>query len=288
MKRIATIGFFDGVHKGHRFLFEHLRSEAEQRGLSPLVVTFVQHPRMILQSDYVPQLLTTPEERESLLSAYGEVLMLPFGEVQTLTAAEFMTTLRDTYGVSVLMMGYDHRFGSDRLRHPQDYRRIGASLGMEIITLQEYVEGEWHVSSTEIRSALETGNIAVANELLGRPYSLRGTVVHGKALGRTIGFPTANIQPADPHKIIPKPGVYMALIDTPTMNNAPAFVNIDPQGVIEAHIPSYRGDLYDRQLEIRFVQFIREERQFNSLEELKEQIKADVDSIRRPDASRHG
>ena len=115
--------------------------------------------------------------------------MLPFEEIQSLTAADFMTMLRDTYGVSAILMGYDHRFGSDRLRHPQDYRRIGASLGIEVLTLNEYVEGEWHVSSTEIRTALENGNIAVANELLGRPYSLCGTVVHGKALGRTIGFP---------------------------------------------------------------------------------------------------
>lgn len=282
MRRIATIGFFDGVHKGHQFLFEHLRSEAEQRDLKPLIVTFRQHPRVMLQSDYVPQLLTTPEERERLLQAYGEVLMMPFEDIQALTAAQFMTMLRDTYGVSVILMGYDHRFGSDRLRHPQDYRRIGASLGMEVLTLNEYVEGEWHVSSTEIRTALENGNIAVANELLGRPYSLCGTVVHGKALGRTIGFPTANIMPADPHKIVPQPGVYMARIDTPTMDNAPAFVNIDPQGVIEAHIPSYKGDLYDRQLEIHFVQFLREERHFDSLEELRAQIKDDIDSILRP------
>ncbi len=282
MKRIATIGFFDGVHKGHQFLFEHLRSEAEQRALQPLIVTFRQHPRVTLQSDYVPQLLTTPEEREHLLQTYGEVLMLPFDRIQALTATDFMTMLRGTYGVSVILMGYDHRFGSDRLRHPQDYRRIGASLGIEVITLNEYVEGEWHVSSTEIRTALENGNIAVANELLGRPYSLCGTVVHGKALGRTIGFPTANIAPADPHKIVPKPGVYMARIDTPTMDNAPTFVNIDPHGVIEAHIPSYKGDLYDRQLEIHFVQFLREERHFDSLEELRAQIKDDIDSILRP------
>ncbi len=282
MRRIATIGFFDGVHKGHQFLFEHLRSEAEQRGLEPLIVTFRQHPRVMLQSDYVPQLLTTPEERERLLKAYGEVLMMPFEDIQALTAAQFMTMLRDTYGVSVILMGYDHRFGSDRLRHPQDYRRIGASLGIEVLTLNEYVEGEWHVSSTEIRTALENGNIAVANELLGRPYSLCGTVVHGKALGRTIGFPTANIMPADPHKIVPQAGVYMARIDTPTMDNAPAFVNIDPQGVIEAHIPSYKGDLYDRQLEIHFVQFLREERHFDSLDELRAQIKDDIDSILRP------
>ena len=284
MSKIATIGFFDGVHKGHQFLFEQLRKEADQRKLTPLIVTFQQHPRVLLQSDYVPQLLTTAEERLALLGAYGEVLMLPFEEIQALTAAEFMTLLRDQYEVSVLLMGYDHRFGADRLHRPQDYRRIGEALGIEVLTMSEYVEGELHVSSTEIRLALENGNIAVANELLGRPYSLSGTVVHGKAFGRTIGFPTANIQPTDPHKIIPKAGVYMARMDTPTMDNAPAFVNIDPQSIIEAHIPSYKGDLYDRQMEIRFERFIREERHFDSAEALRRQIKDDIDSILRPDA----
>lgn len=272
------------MHKGHQFLFEHLRQEADQRGLTPLIVTFQQHPRVLLQSDYVPQLLTTAEERLALLGAYGEVLMLPFEEIQSLTAAEFMTLLRDRYEVSVLLMGYDHRFGADRLHRPQDYRRIGETLGIEVLTMSEYVEGELHVSSTEIRLALENGNIAVANELLGRPYSLSGTVVHGKAFGRTIGFPTANIQPTDPHKIIPKTGVYMARMDTPTMDNAPAFVNIDPQGIIEAHIPSYKGDLYGRLMEIRFERFIRDERRFDSAEALRRQIKDDIDNILRPDA----
>ena len=290
MLKVATIGFFDGVHKGHQFLFEHLRKEADQRGLMPLIVTFQQHPRVLLQSDYVPQLLTTAEERQALLGAYGEVLMLPFEQIQALTAAEFMTLLRDRYEVSVLLMGYDHRFGADRLHCPQDYRRIGEALGIEVLTMSEYVEGELHVSSTEIRLALEKGNIAVANELLGRPYSLSGTVVHGRAFGRTIGFPTANIQPTDPHKIIPKTGVYMAQIvereKTALLKDKsmPAFVNIDPQGVIEAHIPSYKGDLYGRQMEIRFERFIREERHFDSAEALRRQIKDDIDNILRPDA----
>ena len=281
MKRIATIGFFDGVHKGHQFLFEHLRMLASERGLTPLIVTMDTHPRMVLQSDYLPKLLTSLEERKVLLAQYGEVVVMPFVEVQPLTAEQFMQRLHDEYAVSVLLMGYDHRFGSDRLERPQDYRRIGEQCGVEVITMPEYTEGEWHVSSTEIRQALETGNIMVANELLGHPYALRGTVVHGKGLGRTIGFPTANIKPSDPYKIIPQCGVYMARVDTPMMDNAPTFVNIDVQGIIEAHIPSFKGDLYGAQLELRFERFLREERSFPTLEHLKEQIKDDVDSILR-------
>lgn len=281
MKRIATIGFFDGVHRGHQYLFEHLRAEADQRGLEPLIISFDTHPRAVLQEDYVPQLLTTLEERTKLLREYGEVQILPFAEIQALTAAEFMAKMKTDYEVEVLLMGYDHRFGSDRLKHPQDYRRVGAEQGIEVLTLGEFIEGEWHVSSTEIRTALENGNIAVANELLGRPYSLRGEVVHGKGIGRTIGFPTANIRPLDPHKIIPKQGVYIAEINTPTMDKAPSFVNIDEEGVIEVHIPSFRGDLYGQCLSLKFVRFVRDERHFADLAELKKQIKADIDSIRR-------
>lgn len=278
---IATIGFFDGVHKGHQFLFEHLQSLASERGLQPLIVTFAEHPRTVLDSDYIPRLLSSLEEREKQLSRYGEVVVLSFADIQPLTAAEFMTRLRDEYHVTTLLMGYDHRFGSDRLKHPQDYRRVGEQCGIEVLTMNEYVEGEWHVSSTEIRAALENGNIAVANELLGHPYTLRGQVVHGKAIGRTLGFPTANIVPMDPLKIIPKAGVYVALVNTPTMDNAPAFVNISKQGLIEAHIPSFKGDLYDQILKIRFLRFLREEKHFDSLEELREQIKADIDSTLR-------
>ncbi|MBQ9603642.1 MAG: riboflavin biosynthesis protein RibF [Paludibacteraceae bacterium] len=281
MRRIATIGFFDGVHKGHQFLFTHLRALAQERGLAPLIVTFDTHPRAVLDADYIPQLLTSREEREKHLSQYGEVLMLPFADIQPLTAQEFMTRLRDEYGVSVLLMGYDHRFGSDRLKHPQDYRRVGEQCGVEVLTLNEYVENEWHVSSTEIRLALENGNIVMANELLGRPYTLRGRVVHGKALGRTIGFPTANIAPLDPHKIIPKTGVYLAYVDTPLRDNTPSFVNIDTNQLIEVYVPSFKGDLYDQILKIRFVRFLREERHFETLEELQAQIKEDVDSILR-------
>ena len=290
LSRIATIGFFDGVHTGHQFLFGQLRSEADARGLEPLIITFDVHPRAVLQSDYMPQLLTTLDERKALLRTYAEVVVLPFADIHALTAAEFMQRIKTQYEVSVLLMGYDHQFGSDRLRKPQDYRRIGQQCGIEVLTMPEFVSGEWHVSSTEIRQALENGNIAVANELLGRPYSLTGLVVHGKGIGHTIGFPTANVQPDDPCQIIPKAGVYVGKVDNGqrTMENGKwqmangkaAFVNIDTKGVIEVHIPAFKGDLYGQPMTIQFMRFLREERQFKNLEALREQIKADIDSIR--------
>ena len=287
MSRIATIGFFDGVHAGHRFLFGQLEKIANERGLHPLIVTFEHHPREVLQSDYIPQLLTTQAERRTLLSAYGEVLMLPFEQVHEWTAKQFMQFLHDTYDVSVLLMGYDHRFGSDRLSHPQEYRRMGTAIGVEVLTTGEFVEGEWHVSSTEIRAALIGGNILLANELLGRSYSIRGRVVHGKGLGRTIGFPTANIVPDDPHLIIPKTGVYEVKVsgERLTVNGkqiaVKGFCNIDPQQTIEVYIPSFQGDLYGASLEVAFERFLREEKRFDSLQELQQQINADIDNILR-------
>lgn len=302
MGQIATIGFFDGVHKGHRYLFKQLNEEAAARGLKPLIVTFEEHPRTVLQSDYIPKLLSTKEERKALLSAYGEVVMLRFSTIRDLTAEQFMIRLKEEYGVEVLLMGYDHRFGSDGLRNPEDYCRVGAKQGIEVLRMEEYQDGTQHVSSTEIRTALEKGDVERAKELLGRPYALFGKVVHGKGLGRTIGFPTANIEPEEPNKIIPMAGVYevkvkgerslvngewsLVIGDCSLVNGDCSLVkgicNIDSQGVIEVHLLGYKGNLYGQNLTIQFMQFIRKERQFHSLDELQQQIKADVDSSLHP------
>ena len=293
MKRIATIGFFDGVHKGHRYLFKQLNEEAASRGLKPLIVTFEEHPRTVLQSDYIPKLLSTKEERKALLSVYGEVVMLRFSTIRDLTAEQFMIRLKEEYGVEVLLMGYDHRFGSDGLRNPEDYCRVGAKQGIEVLRMEEYQDGTQHVSSTEIRTALEKGDVERAKELLGRPYALFGKVVHGKGLGRTIGFPTANIEPEEPNKIIPMAGVYEVKVKGERLKDegvnelanervsglgVRGMCNIDSQGVIEVHLLGYKGNLYGQNLTIQFMQFIRKERQFHSLDELQQQIKADVDS----------
>ena len=297
MGRIATIGFFDGVHKGHRYLFKQLNEEAAARGLKPLIVTFEEHPRTVLQSDYIPKLLSTKEERKALLSAYGEVVMLRFSTIRDLTAEQFMIRLKEEYGVEVLLMGYDHRFGSDGLRNQEDYRRVGAKQGIEVLRMEEYQDGTQHVSSTEIRTALEKGDVERAKELLGRPYALFGKVVHGKGLGRTIGFPTANIEPEEPNKIIPMAGVYEVKVKGERLKDegvnelanervsglgVRGMCNIDSQGVIEVHLLGYKGNLYGQNLTIQFMQFIRKERQFHSLDELQQQIKADVDSSLHP------
>ena len=308
MLRIATIGFFDGVHRGHQFLFARLREAAQQRGLEPLVVTFRQHPRQVLQSDYVPRLLTTFDERMSLLRSSLNtqpstlnpnpstlnVLAFDFAEIKDLTAKQFMLRLRDEYDVRALLMGYDHRFGSDRLRHPQDYKSIGERIGMEVMPVREFVDGEWHISSTEIRQALQKGNMVVANELLGYPYSITGVVVEGNRLGRTIGFPTANIRPDDPNKIIPKSGVYggTATFSPSTLNPQPStlthssIINIgtnptvgNTEQTIEVHIPGMEADLYGQRLTVSFDFFIRDEQKFDSLLALRRQILDDLSRL---------
>lgn len=278
-------------------MFKQLNEEAAARGLKPLIVTFEEHPRTVLQSDYIPKLLSTKEERKALLSAYGEVVMLRFSTIRDLTAEQFMIRLKEEYGVEVLLMGYDHRFGSDGLRNPEDYRRVGSKQGIEVLRMEEYQDGTQHVSSTEIRTALEKGDVERAKELLGRPYALFGKVVHGKGLGRTIGFPTANIEPEEPNKIIPMAGVYEVKVKGERLKDegvnelanervsglgVRGMCNIDSQGVIEVHLLGYKGNLYGQNLTIQFMQFIRKERQFHSLDELQQQIKADVDSSLHP------
>lgn len=286
MSRIATIGFFDGVHKGHQYLFAQVRNMAEQEGLQPLIVTFDQHPRAVLQNDYIPQLITSLEERRALLQQYAEVIVLPFEQIRPLTAQQFMSFLKDKYDVQKIVMGYDHRFGSDKLNQIQDYRLVAQYIGVEIIKQGEYIDGEWHISSTEIRQALMNGNVVVANELLGRDYILNGVVVRGKGIGHTIGFPTANIQPETPEKIIPKSGVYAVQARTNTSSWMPAILNIgtnptigNNEQTIELHIPHFEENLYGQQVSIQFLRFLRDEKRFASLDQLREQIESDITTL---------
>lgn len=279
MSYVATIGFFDGVHTGHRYLISRLREEAARRGLDSAILTFEQHPETILCGTPKP-LLTTFEERTALLKAEGvtEIFCFNFSVIQMMTAEEFMRILVGNCGVSVLLMGYDHHFGSDHLASFADYQAAAARVGLTILPIEQAPEGD--VSSSKIRRALQRGAIESANIMLGYPYTLTGTVVHGRGLGRTIGFPTANIAlPAD--KILPANGVYAVEAD-----GMPALLNIgtnptvgDNAITLEVHIPDFVGDLYDQQLSIRLLRFIREEKRFDSLDALKDQIRQDLQSL---------
>ncbi len=277
MCMIATIGFFDGVHCGHRFVLQHLLSEAQKRALHSLVITFQQHPRSILSEQ--PQLLTTPLEREQQLHAQGieQVLMLDFTTIQQYTAREFMQYLYSDYHVRCLLLGYDHHFGSDCLTTFTAYQHIGQEIGIEVVRLPEYQSTGQHVSSTEIRKALLTGNITKANQLLGYPYTLTGTVVPGRQIGREIGFPTANIA-LTTDKLIPKHGVWAVEV-----NGKYGILNIGSNPTVggkslsvEVHILDYDGDLYGQTLQLHLLKYIREEKTFHTLQALQEQIQIDI------------
>lgn len=224
-----------------------------------------------------------------MLESIAPVVAFDFAAIRKLTAEQFMRRLYDEYDVRVLLMGYDHAFGSDRLRHPQDYVRLGERIGIEVLAAHEFVDGEWHISSTEIRQALLTGNILVANELLGYPYSLSGIVTEGNHIGRTIGFPTANILPDSPYKLLPKSGVYAVYLQSPISNLqfptlAIANVGTNPtigntSVTIEVHIPDFHADLYGQRLTISFVRFLRNEHKFSSLSALRNQIRTDLSKL---------
>lgn len=286
MSKIATIGFFDGVHLGHRYLFDQLRKLAQMRGLAPMIITFRQHPRAVLYPSFQPELITPTDERIALIEASSGITpeVIDFASIHTLTAAAFMHKLHQDEQVTALLMGYDHRFGSDQLRTQEQYRCVGIKEGIDVLTLNEYTDASQHISSTEIRHALIQGDIHQANALLGRPYSLSGYIEHGNAIGRTIGFPTANIHPDEHLQLIPLSGVYQVQVLLPCSEQPlKGILNIgtnptvgNTRETIELHILDWAGDLYGQHLTVLFERRIREERSFGSLDDLRRQISEDI------------
>ena len=283
MAKIATIGFFDGVHRGHRFLFAQLNELAHERGLQPVIYTFRQHPRQVLTGES-PPMLSTLTEREQLLKTHAEVKLLDFTLVQHYTAEEFMQFLYRKEEVEVLLMGYDHRFGSDRLKGFSEYEKVARRVGLRVERAHECLVDALPVSSTRIRKLLDEAQIRQVNRLLGYEYSLTGIVEHGNGIGNQIGFPTANIQ-IDAIKHLPASGVYTAHTQIDGVVYS-ALVNIGNNPTIgnerlsvEAHIVGYQGDLYGQQLTIYFSDFVRSEQKFASLADLQRQIEKDMQML---------
>lgn len=293
---VATIGFFDGVHRGHRYLIEQVREAAAARGLASSVITFPMHPRKVMQSDYHPELLTTCDEKVTLLAQTGidSCIMLDFTpEVARLSAKEFMSILKERYRIQALVIGHDHRFGHNRSEGFEDYVRYGQALGMEILLARAYTykrelaETEVTISSSVIRRLLQEGNVSEAAEYLGYDFFLEGTVVGGYHVGRKIGFPTANLRVTDPAKMIPADGVYavhvflegkkyggmLSIGYRPTLDNG-------PDRSIEVHIFHFNADIYNQPMRISFVRRTRPELKFNSMDELIERLHLDEAEIK--------
>ena len=286
----ATIGFFDGVHLGHVHLLEELKSIAAQRGLKSMAITFPEHPRQILQSDYRPRLLSTPEDKVRLLEQTGIDYCFPLHFTTALAALDartFMTDfLQKKLGVSTLLVGHDHHFGHDTNLTVDDYRRIGNEIGMEVIPADAYLYEGSPISSSRIRRELVAGNVKAANDMLGYRYTISGTVIHGLQNGRKMGFPTANLGPYCEFMQIPADGVYssVAKVDGEIW---PAMLNIGfrptfegKARTIEAHLLGFDRDIYFHELTLEFVDFLRPERRFESPQELAAQLEADRNKVR--------
>lgn len=283
--RVAAVGMFDGVHLGHAFVVRQLCSEAHERGLKPLAVTFAKHPLHTLNPEAAPRMLCPLQERTALLQKEGdiEILVLDFNDVRALTAEQFLSMLHERYNVKLLLMGFNNHIGSDR--------RSAANLGLRCVGVEIAMlpprPGRAGISSSEARAALAEGRVADARNILGRPYSIAGTVVEGRKLGRTIGFPTANISPDAPDGVLPAGGVYA--VDVRIGTDAPrrGMLNIGTcptvQGTtvsIEVHILDFEGDIYGRHIAVEFLERLRAEQNFGSLDELRRRLELDREAAR--------
>lgn len=292
---VATIGFFDGVHRGHRYLIGQVQREAANRGLAASVITFPVHPRKVLQpSGYLPRLLTTTQEKLSLLEQTGidQCILLDFTpHLASLSARDFMEVLKNRYRIRALLIGYDHRFGHNRSEGFADYVRYGREIGMEVLPAEAFhlpeAEGGMPVSSSLIRRLLQEGDACGAACGLGYPYFLNGTIVSGRRVGHKLGYPTANLQPDDPDKLVPANGVYAVRVEIGGQSYGgmlniglrPTLDNGDDRS-IEVHILDFHRDIYGQSLRLTFVQRIRSERKFDSLDALSLQLRQDAAQIR--------
>jgi len=284
-KTIVTLGTFDGVHIGHQKILEKLLQNAKKYNCESLILTFFPHPRMVLQEGSDIKLLNTIDERSILLDKLGldNLIIHPFDkEFSRLSAEEFVKTiLVDSFNIQKIIIGHDHRFGRNRTADIDDLILYGEKFGFEVEQISAQEINEVSISSTKIRNAILDGNMALANKYLGYDYRLPGIVSKGKQLGRTIGFPTANILINSELKLIPQDGVYAVWV---CYNNAKfgGMLNIgnnptikDKGRSIEVNIFDFDKEIYTESLKIEFVNKLRNEVKFDGLEALKNQLHTD-------------
>lgn len=283
---VLTIGTFDGVHIGHRKIIKKLTKRAKKEDLESVILTFFPHPRMVLQKDSTIKLLNTIDEKIELLEKSGlETLIIhqfdkTFSE---LSAEEFVKQiLIEKLNLKKIVIGYDHRFGKNRTAGIDELIVFGKKYGFEIEEISVKEIDDISVSSTKIRKALDNGEIALANSYLGYNYFFNATVVEGKKLGRTIGFPTANLKISEEYKLIPKTGVYIVNVETDNRPSLRGMMNIGKNptvnGIhqtIEVNILDFDEDIYGESVRVSFLEKIRDEQKFASVEELKNQLQKD-------------
>ncbi|WP_348811889.1 bifunctional riboflavin kinase/FAD synthetase [Flavobacterium maritimum] len=289
-KTILTLGTFDGVHIGHKKILERITQNTENGKYESLVLTFFPHPRMVLQEKSEIKLLNTIDEKIDLLEMAGieNLVIHPFDEkFSRLTAEEFVkTVLVNQFNIHKIIIGHDHRFGRNRTANIDDLIAFGKQYGFEVEQISAQEINDISVSSTKIRVALEEGDIALANEYLGYDYFLTGTIIKGKQLGRTIGFPTANLKIEENYKLIPRNGVYIV---SSILNNKRFFgmmnIGYNPtvggeNQSIEINFFDFDADLYHQKITVSILHRIRSEQKFDSVSLLKTQLEIDETTAR--------
>lgn len=282
---VITIGTFDGVHIGHKLILERLINDARINNRVASVLTFFPHPRMVLQKDTDLKLLNTIEEKKKILEELGidYLIIQPFTKTfSRMSATAFVRdVLVNSLHAKKIIIGYDHRFGRNRNANINDLIAFGNALDFEVEEIPAQEIEAVAVSSTKIRNALREGDVATANSYLGYAYMLSGKVSKGKGLGKKLGFPTANLTVEESYKLIPKNGVYVvqsSLNDRKVfgMMNIGFNPTVDGQDQsIEIHFFDLDEDLYEKHIQVHILEWIREEQKFNSLEELKDQLRID-------------
>lgn len=285
---VATIGFFDGVHLGHKFLLDKVVEAARSENRKSLVVTFSQSPKKFFVPDADIKQLNTVDEKTDKLHSCGidYCLMLDFDEqISRQSAAEFLSFLKQHFGIATLFVGYDHTFGSDRIRDFDRIKSICNSLNIQSYKVEPFRIGGQTVSSSRIREFLHWADLPNANSMLGYTYHAKGTVVQGQRLGRTLGFPTANIE-ISPDKLMPCNGVYAGEVAIDGEVNRMGMLNIGNRPTVgginrtvEVNIFDFDKDIYGKTIRVAFKSFLREERRFGSLEELRNQLGIDKRTI---------
>ncbi len=280
--RIATIGMFDGVHRGHQAVLDELRLLAASKGAEPVAFSFTRHPAAVLRPDKAPRLLTDTTLRADLVRSHGGIERLEFLDMDRegfrATAGEFAAKLRQRHGIDALLMGFNNHIGSDRLTARELAQVCGNSFG---VYEAKPLNGD-KFTSTAARHAVERAELAAAENILGHRFTVRGRVVPGKQLGRTIGFPTANIEALDPQQLLPPDGVYAVAVAIdgttyPAMANIGTRPSIDDGNArsFEVHIIDFDRDIYGKTVDVDIIARLRSERRFPSLEALAAQLAAD-------------
>ncbi|MFM9983969.1 MAG: bifunctional riboflavin kinase/FAD synthetase [Flavobacteriales bacterium] len=285
---IVTIGTFDGVHPGHQKIIERVHHLAQASGVESVLLTFYPHPRMVLHpEDHDLRLLSTPEEKAELLESTGidHLMIYPFSpEFARLSAFDYVRDLLvNGLKSHTVVVGYDHRFGRNREGDHTTLVELAEVFGFEVEEISPEMVDSVNISSTKIRQALYGGHILEANKYLGRPYSMRGKVVHGDKIGRQLGFPTANIDLNYKYKLIPAHGIYAVKVDIGSETfNGVMNIGVRPtthtrsEVTSEVYVLDFDRDIYGQQITVNFVDRIRDEMKFGSIDELKEKIQTDV------------